>query len=311
MTSIPYVCSSEVAERLSWRELADWLVTGHRRARAQIGDVLLGEGGNHLLTRSAWVSGYGIGVKAASVFPGNSTLDPELPSAHSVVTLFDATTGAPKAIVDGMLVTRWKTAGDSVLGARYLARDDSQRLLIIGAGTVADSVIDAYRDVFAQLRQIEIWNRTHQRAVALAQRQSTPTVPVVATQDLAAAAGRADIIVCATMSSEPVLLGEWVNPGSHIDLIGAYTPTMREVDDNLIRKSRLYVDARETAVHDIGELAIPLTEGLIVEDDILGDLYDLSGGSAARETTDDITLYKNGGGAHLDVMTATYILSKC
>ena len=310
MLSIPYVSSCAVAGRLSWRELADWLVTGHRASRAQIGDVLLGEGGNHLLTRAAWIDDYAIGVKAASIFPGNHARNPELPSVHAVVTLFDAATGVPTAIVDGTLVTRWKTAGDSVLGARYLARPDSQRLLIIGAGTVADSVIDAYREIFPGLKQIEVWNRTHQRALALAKRQSTSTLPVVATHDIASAARHADIIVCATMTSKPVLLGDWVRPGTHVDLIGAYTPTMREVDDTLIKKSRLFVDARETAVHDIGELAIPLRDGLIAEDDILADLYDLGAGAAARQTPDDITLYKNGGGAHLDVMTARYILSK-
>ncbi|MFK7887452.1 MAG: ornithine cyclodeaminase family protein, partial [Gammaproteobacteria bacterium] len=275
-----------------------------------IGDVLLGHGDNRLLTRSAWVDGLGLGTKAASVFPGNASRVPPLQTAHSVVTLFDPGTGVPSALVDGDLVTRYKTAGDSVLGARFLARPDSERLLVVGAGTVGDSMIDAYSAVFPALKSIDIWNRTAARAQALATKHASSHTTVTAVTDLAAAAAAADMIVCATMTEQPVLLGAWVRPGTHVDVIGAYTPTMREVDDVLISTARIFVDARETAVHDIGELAIPLAAGLITEQDVLGDLYDLCADAPGRQSDADITLYKNGGGGHLDVMTAAYIRSK-
>jgi ornithine cyclodeaminase len=310
VSAIPYIDSSQVADRLCWRELIDSMVQGHQRPRAHIGDVLLGHGDNRLLTRSAWVDGLGIGTKAATVFPGNASREPALQTAHSVVTLFDPQTGKPLTLIHGDLVTRYKTAGDSVLGARFLARANAERLLVVGAGTVGDSIIEAYSAVFSELRYIDIWNRTASRATALARKHAESLATVAAVSDLAAAARTADIIVCATMSSEPVLHGEWVAPGTHVDLIGAYTPTMREADDELIRKASIFVDARETALHDIGELAIPLERGLIAESDVKGDLYDLCAGAPGRTSDEEITLYKNGGGGHLDVMTAAYIRSK-
>ena len=255
-----------------------------------------------MLTRAAWVPGAGIGVKTATIFPDNASREPALPSVNAVFTLFDDETGVPTVLIDGILVTKWKTAGDSVLGSRLLARSDSEVLTIVGAGAVADSLIDAYRAVFPGLKRIIVWNRTFAKARALAEKKG-----VEAIEHLEDACGLADIISCATLSVDPVLNGEWVQPGTHVDLIGAYRPDMREADDSLIAKCRLFVDARETTIHDIGELTIPIATGVISESDVRGDLYDLCNGGTGRTSDAEVTVFKNGGGAHLDLMTALYI----
>jgi ornithine cyclodeaminase len=211
-------------------------------------------------------------------------------------------------VIDSNLVTNIKTAADSALGARYLARPDSQVMLVIGAGHVAENVIAAYNQTFASLNTFMIWNRTGSKAEALAQKLCAKGLNVVAVSDLADAVAQADIVTTATMSSEPVLKGEWVTTGTHVDLIGAFRPEMREADDALLQKARLFVDSRATTVHHIGELMIPLASGAITEADILADFYDLKQGVTARTSDADITVFKNGGGAHLDLMTACAIL---
>ncbi len=127
-------------------------------------------------------------------------------------------------------------------------------------------------------------------------------------ENLETSVGEADIICCATMSTEPVIKGEWLQAGQHLDLIGAYRPDMREVDDEALRRSRIFVDSRETTMNHIGELKIPLAVGVIGASDVLGDFYDLVAGSVQRDSDSDITLFKNGGGAHLDLMTAKAIM---
>jgi ornithine cyclodeaminase/alanine dehydrogenase-like protein (mu-crystallin family) len=275
------------------------LMAGHKLPRADIDDILFKHGDNALLNRAAWVQGAGIGIKTATIFPGNV---PDLPSIHAVFTLFDDQTGVPSAIIDGSMVTKWKTAGDSVLGARLLARADSKTLVVVGAGSVARSLIDAYREVFPGLEKIMVWNRTFANAKALAAEKGC-----LAVEDLEAALAETDIVTSATMSTQPVLKGDWIKPGTHVDLIGAYRPDMREGDDKLISMGDLFVDARETTLHDIGELAIPIANAVITEDFIKADFYDLCNAATGRTSDEAITVFKNGGGAHLDLMTALYI----
>jgi len=151
--------------------------------------------------------------------------------------------------------------------------------------------------------EFTVWNRSPEGAQAFA----AETGATVAA-DLESAVRRAEIIATATMTTEPVLQGDWLQPGTHLDLIGAYTPAMREVDDTCLQRARLFVDARSTTLHHIGELKIPLESGAIAEDDVIADFYDLPGGTFRRESDEEITICKNGGGAHLDLMTARYIL---
>ncbi len=285
---------------LTWAGLMAALAAGHRLPRAEIKDLFLYRGADTLLNRAAWIDGLGTLVKAAMIFPGNGAVG--LPSVNGAVTLFNDKTGVLEALVDFHLVTKWKTAGDSLLAASKLARKDSRNILLVGAGIVARNMVQAYSSLFPDAR-FAVWNRSPAAAQAM-----TSDPRVTATTDLAAAVRAADIICTATMSLHPLIKGEWLQPGQHLDLIGAYRPDMREVDDTALQMARLFVDSRATTIHHIGELKDPIARGVITETDILADFYDLPSGAFCRQSDDEITIAKNGGGAHLDLMTADYIL---
>mgnify|MGYP003114093281 FL=1 len=305
--SLRYIGPEDVAGHLSWRMIADALEAGHRLPRARIGDQLLERDSEALLTRCAWIDGLGMGVKSASVMPGNEAAG--LPTVQAAMLVFSDDAGTPEAMLDGTMVTDWKTAADSVLGARYLARPDSRKLVIIGAGTVAGTLARAYAELFPGLERIEIHNRSQKRAEDLCEQLRRDGLPVIRVDSLPAAVGDADIVATATMARTPVLMGEWVSPGTHVDLVGGFTPEMREADDGLIAKARLFVDCRDTTLADVGDLAIPIAAGLIAPTDVRADLYDLAAGEQGRTNDLEITLFKNGGGAHLDLMTARAIMA--
>ena len=288
----------EAEALLSWAGLLAALEAGHRRPRAEIADLFLYRDRDVLLDRAAWISGLGSLVKVATLHPGNAARG--LPTINGVVALFDDVTGLPRAFVDFHLVTKWKTAGDSLLAASRLARRDAREFLLVGAGTVARSMVQAYASVFPQAR-FTVWNRSAAGAEKMA--AEVPGLSVAG--DLEAAVKVADVICTATMATEPLIRGDWLQPGQHLDLIGAYNPQMREVDDRAMQRARLFVDARATTLHHIGELMAPLASGAITEGDVVADFYDLAGFTRAPG---DITIAKNGGGAHLDLMTADYIL---
>jgi len=294
------IVGPEVEPRLDWIALTEALEAGHELPRAEVNDALLYRGRDTMLTRAAWIDGLGLAVKVATIFPGNSAKG--LPALDGMVNLLSDADGLPEALLEFKLVTKWKTAGDSLLAARHLARPDARRILIVGAGTVARSMVAAYSAAFPGA-EFTVWNRSPEGAQAFA----AETGATVA-DDLETAVRGAEIIATATMTTEPVLRGDWLQPGTHLDLIGAYTPAMREVDDACLQRARLFVDARSTTLHHIGELKIPLESGAIAEDDVIADFYDLPGGTFRRESDEEITICKNGGGAHLDLMTARYIL---
>jgi ornithine cyclodeaminase len=296
------IVPAEAEKLLNWHSLTDALEAGHRLPRAEVADSLLYRGTDTLLNRAAWIDGLGQLVKCATIFPGNGAHG--LPSVNGAVTLFADQTGVLEALVDFHLVTKWKTAGDSLLAAKKLARADSRKILLIGAGTVASSMVQAYSSAFEDA-EFSVWSRNPVSAAAFADAHAS----VTAAPDLEAAVREADIICTATMSKEPLVMGAWLQPGQHLDLIGAYKPDMREVDDEAMTRARLFVDARATTVHHIGELMKPIASGAISEGDIVADYYDLAKGSFARRSDDEITIAKNGGGAHLDLMTAAYILA--
>ncbi|MCB1375131.1 MAG: NAD(P)-binding domain-containing protein [Rhodobacteraceae bacterium] len=300
MASVPYITEADVAGRLDWVAMAEALAAGHRGPRAEIADQFLTRGPDTLLSRAAWIDGMGVAVKSVTVMPANPARD--LPSVQGAMVLFEDATGGIVAVIDSGLVTRLKTAADSLLGARLLARKDARRLLIIGAGAVAASLIEAYRAGFPGI-EVTLWSRTAASARALAE-----ATGAASTEDLPAAVAAADIVATATMSTRPVLMGEWLRPGQHLDLIGAYRADMREADDRALTRSRLFVDSFETTLEHIGELKDPLARGIITREDVLGDLYDLVAGTAGRRSAEEITLFKNGGGAHLDLMTGREIL---
>lgn len=296
------IIGRDAQAHLTWAGLTDALEAGHRLPRAEIGDSVLHRGKDSLLNRAAWIDGLGQLAKCATIFPGNRAVG--LASVNGAVTLFDDRTGVLEALVDFHLVTKWKTAGDSLLAAKRLAREGSRNILLVGAGTVARSMVEAYASLIPDAR-FTVWNRSP----ALAQAMAASLPHVTATTDLQAAVGTADIICTATMSTTPLIKGEWLRPGTHLDLIGAYLPTMREVDDTALRRATLFVDSRATTLAHIGELQDPIARGVISAADVRADFYDIAAGAFRRQSDDEITLAKNGGGAHLDLMTAAYILA--
>ena len=284
----------EAEAHMSWAGLMAAIEAGHLRPKARIADLFLYRGADTLLDRAAWIDGLGALVKVGSIVPGNAQRGK--PTVNGIVNLFDDQTGELTALLDFHLVTKWKTAGDSLLAASRLARKDSRSILLVGAGVVARSMVEAYSSVFPGAA-FTVWSRTRQSAEAMG-------LPVA--DDLKAAVQGADIICTATMATEPLIKGDWLQPGQHLDLIGAYTPAMREVDDTAMARARVFVDARATSVHHIGELMDPIASGAMAESDVVADFYD-DPRLFSRRSDDEITIAKNGGGAHLDLMTATYI----
>lgn len=299
--SVAMIPFADGEARLDWIGVTEAIAAGHERPRAQVADVFLYRGGDTLLNRSAWIDGLGVAVKVCTIFPGNVAAGKA--AIGGAVNLCSDTDGALEAILDFHLVTKWKTAGDSLLAARRLARADAREILIVGAGTVGRSLLQAYGAVWPEAR-FSIWNRTR----AGAERFCAENPGVTLAEDLETAVRGADIVTCATMSATPVLRGEWLRPGTHVDLIGAYTPAMREADDEVMRRGRIFCDNRETVMNHIGELMDPLRDGVIAAGDVVADFYDLS--SLQRHDDAEITVFKNGGGAHLDLMVSRWILER-
>lgn len=297
--SIPFIPFDQGQALLDWLELTDALDAGHRLPKAKVDDIFLYRDPDTLLNRAAWIDGMGLAVKSASVFPGNPGRG--VPMINGAVTLFSDADGTLEALVDFHLVTKWKTAGDSLCAARKLARPDSRNILIVGAGTVGHSLREAYGAAFPDA-QFTIWNRSPAAAQAMA--AAFPGMQVAG--DLETAVRAADIVTSATMSTEPLLRGAWFQPGQHIDLIGAYRPDMREADDEALLRARVFVDSYDTTVGHIGEIKTPIETGVIPRSHLVADYYQPE--AFQRRSDDEITLFKNGGGAHLDLMTSRYIL---
>jgi ornithine cyclodeaminase len=290
------IVPKDAEKLLTWPGLLEAFEAGHRLPKPDIKDLFVYRGPDTVLDRATWIDGLGALVKVATVIPGNAQRG--LPTVNGSVTLYDDTTGELTALVDFHLVTKWKTAGDSLLSARRLARRDAKNFLLVGAGTVAKSMVEAYSSLFPDAR-FTVWSRSRSSAEALG---------LAVANDLEHAVKSADVICTATMATEPLIKGNWLQPGQHLDLIGAYKPGMREVDDTAMARARLFVDSRTTTIHHIGELIDPLKSGAITESHILADFYD-DPALYARQSDDEITISKNGGGAHLDLMTASYIAS--
>ncbi len=282
---------------LSWQGVMNAIVDGHTRGRPQIDDTLFRRRDDSLLSRAALIDGLGSLVKTATVFPANSEIG--LPTVNGTVSLFSDTTGEVDATIDFHLLTKWKTAADSALAASRLARPSTERILIIGSGTVAASMVDAYRAVFPNAA-ITIWSRNHANAARLA--EATNATP---TDDLVTAVGLADVICTATMAKRPVLRGRWLREGHHVDLIGGYRSDMRETDDDAMAKATVFVDSKHSAM-DVGDIIKPLSEKVITTRQLV-DFSGLASGSFARSSDDEITICKNAGGAHLDLMVARHM----
>ena len=254
-----------------------------------------------LLLMPAWDATY-LGIKTVTVMPENGALD--LPGVHANYQLLDRRTGAMLALLDGVELTARRTAAASALASRYLSRLEATRLLVVGTGTLAPHLIGAHASQRA-LTHVQVWGRRPGRAASVADGVDLPGVNVEAVADLESAVAGADIISCATLSADPLIHGDWMCSGQHLDLVGGFTPQMREADDTAIAKARIFVDT-DDAVQTAGDICDPLKRGVITDADILGTLFTLARGEApaGRPTGNEITFFKSAGTAIEDLAGA-------
>ena len=262
-----------------------------------------GGGDGVLLLMPAWNAEM-LGTKIATVFPANSRHG--LPSVHSTYLLGDAATGAPLALLDGNEITARRTIAVSALAASFLAREDAADLLVVGAGRIAALAACAFAAV-RPIRRVAVWNRDAAKAERLAAELRAAGIEAEVATSLEEAARRADIISCATPSTAPIIHGDWLRPGTHLDLIGSFTPAMREADDRCFAQGNIYVDTRD-ALAEAGDLTGPIAAGIITASDIRGSLADLCAGRVTgRESADEITIFKSVGTALADLAAATLV----
>jgi alanine dehydrogenase len=246
-----------------------------------------------------------LGCKIVTVFPDNAAA--AQPSLHGSYLLMSGATGAPLALMDAAALTAWRTAAASALASTYLARADAAHLVMVGAGALAPHLVRAHAAV-RPITRVTLWNRTRGHAIALAFGLAVTGVDATVAEDLESAVRDADIVCCATLATEPLIRGAWLRPGTHVDLVGGFTPKMREADDDAVKRSRLYVDTRAGALKEAGDIVIPLRRKVIAKADIRGDLFDLCRGTAKGRTSDkQITLFKSVGTAIEDLAAAMLV----
>lgn len=256
------------------------------------------------LIMPAWIPGRYYGVKIVNIAPGNARRG--LPGLHSSYFLFDARTGVPLALIDGDQITARRTAAASALAGSYMARANASHLLLVGAGRVARLLPEAWRAV-RPIERVTVWARRESEAQALAAALREQGFDAAATQQLREACGEADIVSCATLSTEALVRGVWLTPGSHLDLIGSFTPAMRETDDACFEGARLFVDTDE-ALQKSGDLLIPIQHGKLRPEDVRGTLTTLSKGVATgRKTDTERTVFKSVGTALEDLAAAVLV----
>ena len=260
-----------------------------------------------LLLMPAWQSGRSLGVKIVTVFPDNGRHS--LPAVYGTYVLLDAATGAPRALLDGTALTLRRTAAASALAADFLARPDSAVHLMVGTGSLAPYLITAHAAV-RPISQTHIWGRDPRKAVALAARLSATGIAAASVADLAEAVAAADVVTCATLAAEPLISGAWLRPGTHLDLVGGYTPQMREADDEAVRRARVYIDT-EAVLQEAGDIVQPLCTGALDREGIVGDLFSLARGECGgRRDPAEITLFKSVGTALEDLAAAELAVSR-
>jgi len=263
-----------------------------------------GDAGFTSLIMPAWIPGRHYGVKTINIAPDNARRG--LPGLHASYLLCDGSTGVPLAVMDGDAITTRRTAAASALAASWLARDDARHLLVVGAGRVARLLPAAYAAVRG-IERVSVWARSAPQAQALAQELRAQGLAARAVPDLQAACGEADIVSCATLATEPVVHGAWLRPGSHLDLIGSFTPAMREADDACFAGAALFVDTGE-ALQKSGELLGPMARGVFGAQDVRGTLAALARGEAAgRGSPAERTVFKSVGTALEDLAAAILV----
>lgn len=304
---------AQVAAATPWPALVDAIRDAFRRrgvSPARHHHTIPGEGRDDitLLLMPAWEERGDFGIKLASIAPSNAARG--LPTLHGVYVLFDGATGIPRAVLDAGALTARRTAAASALASRYLSRDDSKTLLVIGTGRVARQLAAAHCSV-RPIEQVRVWGRNRERAEQLAGAAVTELgIDSVVVDDVATGASGADVISCATSAKAPVLRSAWVGPGTHVDLVGAFTPAMCEADAELVgRADTVFIDTFDGARDEAGDLIQAADAGTFSFDDVAGDLYAMCAHvGSLRDSADQITLYKSVGTALQDLAAAELCL---
>lgn len=260
-----------------------------------------------LLIMPAWLEGEFVGVKTVTVSPHNHVFD--LPSIQGIYSLISAKNGKVIAQLDAKKLTVKRTAAASALASQMLSRKDVKSHLMVGTGALSSELIKAH----CQVRPIEearVWGRSKEKALAITEQLKGLDVELKVEESIQAGVQSSDVVSVATLSSSPLIQGNWLQPGQHLDLVGAYRPDMREADDKVVKRSSIFVDSM-AATQESGDLAIPLQEGTIEESNIKGDMFELSKGTIeGRSSDDEITLFKSVGHALEDLAAALYIVNK-
>ena len=264
----------------------------------------------HLLM-PAWceaggASGDYLGVKIVNVFPGNGARG--LPAVQGTYVLQSGVTGQTIAVLDGTRLTQWRTAAASALAARYLAREDATRLLLVGSGALAPFLARAHASQ-RPIETVEVWNHRYEGAVKLARALNDMGFRAGAVASLEEAVPRADIVSAATLSQVALISGAWLRPGQHVDLVGAFNLRMREVDDLALKRARVFIDT-PAALTEGGDVALGIASGAMAKSDIVADLSTLVRGAPGRGGNEEITLFKSVGAAIEDLAAAMLVWKK-
>lgn len=308
LSSMKIYTAAQTAEKLAYPKLIDNIrklfandVRCPDRHSHSVG--LADEKDGTLLLMSGWHEDIGC-VKIVNVTPENGKR--HLPAVVASILVFRRSTGEHVAILDGDTVTVRRTAAASALAADYLAPQNAEKLLVVGAGNVAAQLPAAFATV-RPIQQVTVWNRTLAGAERLVTQWQAQGINAVATDDLESAVREADIVSAATLSTEPLIRGEWLHANQHIDLIGSFTPTMREADDNVFRCAAVFVDS-PFAVRESGEILMPIANGALATNDIAGDLYTLTQGAVNYPKVAHHSVFKGAGNAVMDLAAAMTVL---
>lgn len=304
-----------VHELLDFKGLIEALESAHQGGMPKQSDRLIYQEPNPqgqpdiFIMLPAWQPQEGILAKLVTSFPNNKARH-NLPTVNSVYVFINADTGVTEAVIDGEAVIFRKTSSDSALGSKLLSRPDAETMLMIGAGGLAPYLVQAHLTARPGIKNVMIWNRTGTNAAALADKLAGLGITARAVEDLDAAVSQADIISSATMAQTPHLKGKLLKPGAHVDLVGSFTPEMREADDDVLTRASVFVDHRQTTTRS-GEFLGPFERGVITPDDVRGDLFELCQGKVeGRRSAEEITMMKNGGGSHIDYYVAKYLMDR-
>lgn len=311
--SIPFISAETINTKLDYPSLitalktafaSDWTVPVRHHHAVPIP----GEADQTLLLMPAWEGGKSVGVKLVTITPGNGARN--LPAVQGIYLLLDGATGVPKALMEGTALTVRRTAAASALAASFCARRDAGVHLMVGAGALSRPLIEAHRAA-RPIRKTLLWARKPEQAQAKAAHLAKAGIAVEIARDLEAAAREADIISCATLSSEPLIRGAWLKSGAHLDLVGAYLPELRESDDEAVQRATLFCDTRGGALKEGGDFVQPLKAGVIKENAIAAELSELCKGKhPGRKSDDEITLFKSVGTAVEDLAAAKLMLAR-